>query len=318
MTGEEWQLQQLACSVALIREGRESLPAEPAPAEPAEPVIAGLDDTEMAEPEGIVEGQDCQVHLLASGSKGNAAFIRCGTTQILIDAGISYRRISKGLERSGTSVDQLDAVFITHEHSDHVAGLPMLLKHSHMPVYTTLPTWQGIGRKIEGYEDRFVRLTRRVGLGDMQVVPFSISHDAARPVGYTMYGGGCKVTLATDLGYVSPDVEAAASYADILILEANHDEDMLRNGPYPYMLQQRILGTRGHLSNRAAADLLTRLPRRNMMKIVLAHRSEKNNTPALSLQTLRSVLQEAGVRIGQDVLLRLACQKGQVRFENKE
>ncbi len=264
---------------------------------------------------GEISHKDCLVSMLASGSKGNAAFIRCGQTRILIDAGISCRRIEKGLRRYGCELRDLDAVFITHEHADHVNGLATLLKKTTMPVYTTQETWQQIGRKVEAYPDRFVRLSKRVGLKEIQVVPFSISHDAARPVGYTVYHGGSKITLATDLGYISADVAAAAAYSDILILEANHDEEMLKNGPYPYALQQRILSRWGHLSNRAAAEFLTQLPGKGMMKVLLAHRSEKNNTPALSLHTVRHILRQGGRVVGQDILLRLACQQGQVRFQ---
>lgn len=186
-----------------------------------------------------------------------------------------------------------------------------------MPVYTTAETWQAIGRKVEGFQDRFVRLTRRVGLKDIQVIPFAISHDAVRPVGYTVCHGESKITLATDLGCVSPDVAAAAAYADILILEANHDEGMVRNGPYPYPLQQRILGRWGHLSNKTAAAFLAGLPTKGVMRVLLAHRSEKNNTPALALHTMRTILSQAGRVIGQDILLRLACQKGSVRFQER-
>ena len=186
-----------------------------------------------------------------------------------------------------------------------------------LPVYMTAETWQAIGRKVEGFQDRFVRLTRRVGLKDIQVIPFAISHDAVRPVGYTVCHGESKITLATDLGCVSPDVAAAAAYADILILEANHDEGMVRNGPYPYPLQQRILGRWGHLSNKTAAAFLAGLPTKGVMRVLLAHRSEKNNTPALALHTMRTILSQAGRVIGQDILLRLACQKGSVRFQER-
>lgn len=258
----------------------------------------------------------CMVSMMASGSKGNAAFMQCGKTKILIDAGISCRRIQQGLKKYGCTLEDIDAIFITHEHADHVNGLPMVLKKSHMPVYTTQETWQAIGQKVESYQDRFVRLTRRVGLNEIQVVPFAISHDAARPVGYTVYHGDCKVTLATDLGYITADVATAAAYSDILILEANHDEQMVKNGPYPYALQQRILSQWGHLSNRAAAEFLANLPSRSLMRVLLAHRSEKNNTPAVSLHTVRHILGNAGKVIGQDMVLRLACQHGQVSYQN--
>ncbi|MCH4179591.1 MAG: MBL fold metallo-hydrolase [Megasphaera sp.] len=307
MTESEQQLQALALSVSQTRQAAGCAGPSLAPQLPL---------AEVPNLGGEARRGDCLVSMLASGSKGNAAYFQCGQTRILIDAGISCRRIEQGLKPYGCQLTDLDAVFITHEHTDHVNGLPTLLKRTHMPVYTTQETWQAVGQKIESYTDRFVRLPRMLHLKDIQVVPFAISHDAARPVGYTIYHGDCKMTLATDLGFVSQDVADAAAYADILVLEANHDEEMLKNGPYPYMLQQRILGNHGHLSNMAAAGLLADLPTKGMMRVLLAHRSEKNNTPALSLHTMRSVLSRSGKVIGQDILLRLACQHGQVRFQD--
>lgn len=303
MTESEIQLETLALSIGRARRGN-GYPVEAAPA-PADLPAMG----------GEARHRECLVSMLASGSKGNATFIRCGRTKILVDAGISCRRIEQGLKRYSCSLSDLDAIFITHEHADHVNGLATILKKADVPVYTTLETWQNMGQKIREYSQHFVRLTRRVSLKDIQVVPFLISHDAARPVGYTIYHGDSKITLATDLGYISSDVEAAAAYADILILEANHDEEMLKNGPYPYALQKRILSRWGHLSNKTAAEFLARVPAKGVMRVLLAHRSEKNNTPALALHTVKSILSKGGRVVGQDILLRLACQSGHVRFQ---
>lgn len=308
MTECERQLQEMALSIQEARReaGCETKVTVPEPSMDAIPNLGGE-----------ARSGDCLVSMLASGSKGNAAYIRCGKTNILIDAGISCRRIEKGLKRYGCALGDLDAVFITHEHSDHVGGLATLLKRTDMPVYTTAETWQAMGRKTDGFDHRFVRLTRRVALKDIEVTPFAISHDAARPVGYSLRHGDAKITLATDLGYVSPDVAAAAAYADILVLESNHDEEMVRNGPYPYALQQRILGRWGHLSNKTAAAFLASLPTKGLMRVLLAHRSEKNNTPSLALHTMRTVLAQSGRVMGQDILLRLACQDGSVRFQER-
>ena len=285
MTECERQLQEMALSIQEARReaGCEIKKTVPEPSMDAIPNLGGE-----------ARSGDCLVSMLASGSKGNAAYIRCGKTNILIDAGISCRRIEKGLKRYGCALGDLDAVFITHEHSDHVGGLATLLKRTDMPIYTTAETWQAMGRKTDGFDHRFVRLTRRVALKDIEVTPFAISHDAARPVGYSLRHGDAKITLATDLGYVSPDVAAAAAYADILVLESNHDEEMVRNGPYPYALQQRILGRWGHLSNKTAAAFLASLPTKGLMRVLLAHRSEKNNTPLwLSIRCARCSLSPA-------------------------
>lgn len=307
MTESESRLEALAQAINRARQAAGCAAAEIAPEAAAEDIPHLGSEASCG---------SCLVSVLASGSKGNAVFVQCGHTRILIDAGISCRRVEQGLKTYGCSLADIDAVFLTHEHADHVSGLPVLLKKSHMPVYTTEETWRAVGSKAAAYHDRFVRLTRRVGLGDIQVVPFAIPHDAARPVGYAVYHRGCKITLATDLGCITPEVETAAQYSDILILEANHDEQMVRTGPYPYHLQQRILSTYGHLSNTAAAEFLAHLPSRTMMRVLLAHRSETNNTPAVSLHTVRRVLAGAGKVMGQDMILRLACQRGQVRYQN--
>jgi phosphoribosyl 1,2-cyclic phosphodiesterase len=314
MTESEFQLQQMAYSIGQAR----GCAPDTEPPETAEEMTYTHTEDSFMETMPTHGPSDCTVSIIASGSSGNATFIRWGNTRILIDAGISYRRIEQGLRQVQCAVADLDAVFLTHEHSDHTAGLPVLLKRSHMPIYTTRDTWQAIGKKINDYSDRFVRLPRRVSLKDVQVIPFAISHDAARPVGYALRCGDSKVTVATDLGYISRDVELAAAHADILILEANHDEQMLREGPYPYSLQARILGQKGHLSNKTAAAFLARLPRKQGMKVLLAHRSAKNNSPACTVQTVRNILHDAGMVMGQDIIIRLACQSGQVRFQDKE
>lgn len=325
MTESEIRLAQLAQSIgrarriasgAAVTEEPAGYPSLAADFSQTKSAAVSEDGGSFLKSQTVSHNGNCLVSLLASGSSGNAAFIRCGRTCVLIDAGISCRRIEKGLRRFGYALSDLDAVLITHEHTDHVSGLPVLLKRTHMPVYTTQETWQAIGNKILPYMDRFVRLPRRLSLGEMQIVPFATSHDAARSVGYSLYHGDCKITLATDLGCITPDVMTAASWSDMLILEANHDETMLRNGPYPYALQQRILGNQGHLSNRTAAEFLSSLPRRGMVKVLLAHRSEHNNTPALTVQTMRDVLTGHGLVIGQDMLLRLASATGSVRFLN--
>ncbi len=235
-----------------------------------------------------------QVHVLASGSKGNAIYIQSGGTGLLIDAGISARRIASGLAEIGVKPADLSGILITHEHRDHVAGLPVFCRKYGVPVYAKEATWYGLAcrREIEPVCCRI--LPETVRLGELTVDPFSIPHDAADPVGFVLTNNGAKCTVATDVGFVTETVRAALADADVVILESNHDVNMLKNGPYPRMLQQRILSNRGHLSNADAAWTLAKLPPKPSMDVFLAHLSHENNTPNLAFNTVRDVLDTAG------------------------
>lgn len=235
-----------------------------------------------------------QVHVLASGSKGNAIYIQSGGTGLLVDAGISARRIANGLAEIGVKPTDLSGILITHEHRDHVAGLPVFCRKYGVPVYAKEATWYGLGcrREIEPACCRILPETIR--LGELTVDPFAIPHDAADPVGFVLTNNGAKCTVATDVGFVTEPVRTALADADVLVLESNHDVTMLKNGPYPRMLQQRILSNRGHLSNADAAWTLAKLPPRPSLDVFLAHLSHENNTPSLAYNTVRDVLYTAG------------------------
>ena len=237
------------------------------------------------------------VTTLASGSSGNCILVSHGDTRVLVDAGISCRRIRLALAALGTAPQALSVVLITHEHSDHIAGLATLFKQYHLPVYCS----PGTGRQLE-YRIAFlseVLTTFEPGipfvLGDLTVTPFSTLHDAADPVGYTFSAGGHKAAIATDLGSITPAVEAQVKDAGLLVVEANHDPDLLRDGPYPFYLKQRILGDHGHLSNQACAGLVARAQART---VVLAHLSAENNTPRLALEAVRAA---AGAHVTVEV-----------------
>ncbi len=233
-----------------------------------------------------------QVSVLASGSKGNAIFIEMDGTRLLVDAGVGVRRVKRELGALSVPLESLDAIFITHEHSDHVKGLETLLRQTDAPVYTRPGTIREVTAGGKVPEDRFFAIHDTLELGPLRVSAFDIPHDAADPVGYEIMGSR-KCTVATDLGYVTDEVRAAMEGADVLVFEANHDRRMLRQGPYPWPLKQRILGSRGHLANdeagRAIASLRTRPE-----KIVLAHLSETNNRPEIAEETVSHVLTECG------------------------
>lgn len=233
------------------------------------------------------------VAVLASGSRGNSTLIQCGQTAILIDAGISCRRIVQGLRACGLEPEALSGIFLTHEHKDHVAGLDVFARHySQIPIFANERTWAQlpVRRRLPRTQVRVI--PRSCTLGSLQIKSFRIPHDAADPVGYEIFSGDEKCTYLTDCGTITKTVEQAAEGADVMVLEANHDETMLRNGPYPIALQRRIMGEDGHLSNKTAGQFLASLkapPR----EVFLVHLSEKNNTPDRAYQTVKDALEGA-------------------------
>ncbi len=233
-----------------------------------------------------------QVSVLASGSKGNAIFIEMDGTRLLVDAGVGVRRVARELGELSVPLESLDAIFITHEHSDHVKGLETILKRTAAPVYTRPGTIRAMATDNLP-EDRLLPIHDAVDIGALRVSSFDIPHDAADPVGYEITGSR-KCTVATDLGFVTDTVRSAMEGADVLVFEANHDRQMLRQGPYPWPLKQRILGNRGHLANDETGRAIARL-RTRPEKIILAHLSETNNRPNIAEETVSRVLAESGV-----------------------
>ncbi|MGN1004607.1 MAG: MBL fold metallo-hydrolase [Oscillospiraceae bacterium] len=226
---------------------------------------------------------------LASGSSGNCILVSHGATHLLVDAGISCRRIKNALADLGLTPGELTAVLITHEHSDHISGLATLFKQYHLPVWCSAGTGRQLAYRIAFLEE--VLHTFAPGdtfpLGNLTVTSFATSHDAADSVGYTFTDGVRKAAIVTDLGVVTPVVEDCVRGSDLLVAEANHDPGMLMDGPYPPYLKQRILGARGHLSNAACAELARHSGART---VVLAHLSAENNRPSLALETVRAGL----------------------------
>ena len=240
--------------------------------------------------------EDCslQVSILASGSKGNSVYVELDGVRILVDAGISAARITKGLRARGIEPQSLDAILVTHEHIDHVRGLKTLAKQYHLPILATRGTLAG----IEGgaaFEADMRGIPGDFKIGAVAVHPFAISHDAAEPCGFRIEGLHC-CTIATDLGVVTDTVQEAMEGADVLVLEANHDTDLLRRGSYPWPLKRRILSNRGHLANGEAAWALTRM-KKHPRKVYLAHLSEENNRPALACDTVQDILSSRGMTL---------------------
>ena len=249
-----------------------------------------------------------EVCTLASGSSGNSLLICCGSTYVLLDAGISARRITSALKALGADPTRLSAVLVTHEHTDHVSGLATLTKQLGVPVYATAPTLDRLERKVPALAQLGRALEAGTGfqLGELWVESFSTPHDAAGSVGYAVTGGGARMALATDLGHLTPQVWDAARGADLLVCETNHDEDWVRSGPYPYALKQRVLGDYGHLSNEAGAALACTAVRAGARTVILAHLSAENNPPARARNAVALALSAMGADPDRDLRLSVA------------
>lgn len=229
---------------------------------------------------------------IASGSSGNCIYIGSDNTHILVDAGISNKRIEQGLNEIGLKGNDINAVVITHEHSDHTKGLGVLARKYGVPIYGTKETLEEIGEmKYLGEYPRElfcpVRPDVEFTVGDLNIQPFSIDHDAANPVAYRVNHGRRNVAVATDMGHYDQYVIDHLQGLDALLLESNHDVNMLETGPYPYYLKRRILGDHGHLSNENAGRLLNYVLHDHLKHILLGHLSKENNYEALAYETVR-------------------------------
>lgn len=249
------------------------------------------------------------IHTLASGSEGNAALLSAGDTHILIDAGISARRVENALKALGHSAQELYAVLITHAHSDHVAGLRVLLKHANAPVLASPAVCAALMRQIPDHAARMHPLCsgdKRM-IGEVTVTGFATSHDAAGSMDYRFDCGGAAAGILTDTGFVTPAAEQVLAGVELLLLESNHDIAMLQGGAYPYPLKQRILGDKGHLSNDAAAEFACRMARSGTRQFVLVHLSKENNDPDLALSAVSSALRRGGYEAAVCVAPRGEC-----------
>lgn len=250
---------------------------------------------------------------LASGSRGNAAVLSDGRTNILIDAGVSCRRISDGLAGFGIQLCDISAVLITHEHTDHVAGLEILSKRvPDIPVYLTGGTATALEqRRIGACADfRIIRAGEGFEVGEFGIMPLATPHDAAESVAYSFEAHSRRALYATDLGVVPPEVKAAALESECVFLESNHDVYELLRGSYPEMLKQRILSRRGHLSNDDCADLVSEAARSGTRRFTLCHLSRENNTPELAAAASNDALARLGAKRSDGITVAVAPESG--------
>lgn len=229
---------------------------------------------------------------IASGSSGNCTYVGSEQTHLLIDAGISGKKIEAGLNELGLCTSDLDGILVTHEHIDHISGLGVVSRKYGIPIYATSGTIDEVKKcknigEVE--EDLFCRISadEQFKIKDLSVNPMRISHDAKEPVGYRIYCGNRKIAIVTDLGVYDDYTVNSLKGMNALLLEANHDVNMLQVGHYPYYLKQRILGNKGHLSNENCGRLLSEILHDNLQAVLLGHLSRENNLPELAYETVR-------------------------------
>lgn len=254
---------------------------------------------------------EMEVCVLASGSRGNSIYVSQGETSILIDAGLSGIQIQRRMASRGIKPENLNAILVTHEHSDHILGAGVLSRRYNLPVY--------ISRSTQKASEATLGKVKQVNpfspgdtfeINGMHIHPFSISHDAVDPAGFTIACGNRKIGIATDLGIVTAMVKEHLKQCSLLLIESNHDPDMLDNGPYPWPLKQRIKSRVGHLSNSDAAKLIRQVHSHTLSHIILGHLSHENNRPEIAENTAASVLKGTSVRLHvalQDVCGELIC-----------
>lgn len=239
------------------------------------------------------------VHPLYSSSSGNMFHIASSSTNILIDVGVSYKAINEGLKSIGLTIKDIDAILITHEHSDHIKGLPLICRKNDIPIYACGDTAKFLKEELDSknipsniipihYDSPFK-------IKDMTIYPFETSHDAAMPCGYKLSDDTSSITFATDLGYISNDVMNKLADSDYTILESNYDEAMLEFGKYPFLLKRRIKSVTGHLSNDACGHAVAELAKQGHNRFLFAHLSENNNNEELAKQTIESILSQNGI-----------------------
>ena len=243
---------------------------------------------------------EVKIFTLCSGSSGNCTFCRFGNTSFLIDAGASRRAISKALESIGASLSSLSAIFVTHEHSDHVKGLTMLAKYDKIPIYIAPVS----GKSLSGIDEELLipmKHPASVTLGEVTITSFDTLHDSLSSCGFVISYQGQRFGYATDIGRPTQSVTDALCGCRAVILEANYDKDMLREGPYPHPLKQRIAGKYGHLDNETAAAFCAFLGKTGTERVLLAHLSDENNTPAVAYATVNQKLKEENLSLSLGV-----------------
>ncbi len=248
---------------------------------------------------------------LASSSKGNSTYIATSETRILIDAGLTCKRIVEKLNNISVNISEIDAIFLTHEHSDHIKGIGVISRKYNIPIFATSKTIKYIldNNKVGEIDKRNINIIypfEKCVINDICLTPFDIPHDASQPVGYLIQANGFNIGIATDFGHITEDIRHYLSNLDILLLESNYDEKMLQNGSYPYTLKRRIKSDNGHLSNIDAGQLLCEIYSKRLKHVFLGHLSEENNESIVALETVKHILSKNEIKYNEDNEMQLS------------
>ncbi len=235
---------------------------------------------------------------LASGSRGNSIFVSSGGFSILVDAGLSGIELERRMSARQIAPESISAIVVTHEHTDHVKGAGILSRRYNIPLYINEKTCIGAETKLGKVKNiKYFQCGKAFKIGDIRLEPFSISHDALDPAGFTLEHATVKIGIATDMGVVTNLVKEHLKGCCLIYLEANHDSDMLMTGSYPWHLKQRIKGRKGHLSNQDAANMLDEIKSEILSHVILAHLSEENNTPEKAFNTVNEIIGTYGIQL---------------------
>lgn len=267
---------------------------------------AGVCLTERSSDHGETEMRICSLY---SGSSGNSIFVASDNTRLLVEAGLSAKKITEALCSIGENPSDIDAVLVSHEHSDHIKGAGIMSRRFNLPIYASEGTWKAMENMIGPVPESNRKVFSSYvpfNIGDITVTPFPIPHDASEPVGYSFSSAGRKVTIATDIGHISMELLRNFEDSDILLLESNHDLEMLKVGPYPWPLKKRIAGDHGHLSNDVAGEVVAYMAERGTKRFLLGHLSKENNFPELAYQTVYNVLCQKCVNVDGNITLDVA------------
>lgn len=246
---------------------------------------------------------------LASGSSGNCQYIGSDKTKLILDAGLSGKYVTNGLLSINVDPASVNGILVTHEHTDHVKGVGILMRKYGWELYVNESTWNAMESKmgkVDHEKIHFIEKGKEFTIGDIKILPFEISHDAIDPVGYSFMKGQGNISVLTDLGIVTDEIIDVVKHSDLLVMESNHDIEMLKIGPYPAYLKKRILSERGHLSNVDAGKLIGKIMEYGKVKnVLLAHLSKENNFPDLAYETVRQELETRDILLGKDINVEL-------------